>query len=414
MSKKVNGWRGGWTVVLILGLLLTLAGGSAVPTIVAGSEGEASVFLEPPSQTAAVGERVTVDIKINNVTGLYGAEVHLDFDPALLKVVDADAVMDGVQIAPSNALFRFDPAYYFVCPETGRRFYYREGEYFIPLADADNDAGTISYAFTLLHPASPVSIGPEGAVLATITFERLADGEARIDFVTVKLADAHGDAIPIPAENIRGAVVLVPAVVPPVNISIQPPTRSVVVGETFILDIQVDAGDQPVHGVSAFLDFDPTYLEVVSITPGDTLDVVLLNTYDNDAGTIDYSAGTLTEPFPSGTFVVATVEFKAIEETAATAIDFSTSEPRKTMAVYEGQDVTGAITGGTVKIRHDAPIFLQPPAITVCVGQTFELEIKTNVDDPQPVSGVAAFINFDAAKLEVVSVTPGPYLPLCF
>ncbi|MCL0048331.1 cohesin domain-containing protein [Dehalococcoidia bacterium] len=84
MSKKVNGWRGGWTVVLILGLLLTLAGGLAVPTIVAGSEGEASVFLEPPSQTAAVGERVTVDIKINNVTGLYGVEVHLDFDPALL------------------------------------------------------------------------------------------------------------------------------------------------------------------------------------------------------------------------------------------------------------------------------------------------------------------------------------------
>ncbi|MCL0095651.1 cohesin domain-containing protein [Dehalococcoidia bacterium] len=504
MSKKSAKWRVGWSLVAVLALLLSLPGSLVLPEKVAASLEAATVFLDPPSQPVEVGGKTTVEIRVTNVDNLYGAEVHLDFDPALLKVVDADAVMDGVQIAPSTDFFPFAPEQYYEVPENGKKYYYAYSEatggYFIPQAEANNAAGTISYAFTLLDPAPAVSVGPEGKTLATITFERIGEGTTNIDFVNpladeppVKLADVAGSPIHISPGNIHGAVILqkgVPAItltptsgpvgtlitvtgtgfaphvgvdikfdgdvvgsaitnadgdfsadftVPDkapgdytvtaidgagnkasatfslemmVNISIQPPTRSVVVGETFIFDIQADAGDQPVHGVSAFLDFDPTYLEVVSITPGDTLDVVLLNTYDNDAGTIDYSAGTLTEPFPSGTFIVATVEFKAIEETAATAIDFSTSEPRRTMAVYEGQDVTGVITGGTVEIRHDAPIFLQPPAITVYVGQTFELEIKTNVDDPQPVSGVAAFINFDAAKLEVVSVTPGPYLPL--
>lgn len=143
-----------------------------------------------------------------------------------------------------------------------------------------------------------------------------------------------------------------------VNIGIQPPTRDVVIGETFTLDIQVDAGDQPVAGVSAFLDFDPAYLEVVSITRGGTLNVVMAETFDNDAGTIDYSASRVTEPFPSGTFTLATIEFRPIQSTPATAIDFGILDPRKTMAAYEGRDVTGIIAGRTVEVIPDAPVAL--------------------------------------------------------
>ena len=198
-----------------------------------------------------------------------------------------------------------------------------------------------------------------------------------------------------------------------VNISLQPSTEHVGVGEVFDLIIQAEAGDQPVSGISAFIDFDPAYLEVQSVTPGSTLPTVLQNTYDNIAGTIDYSAGKLGGPFPTGTFTVATVQFKALTETdPSTAIDFSTTDPRETAADYAGSDVTGTITGGTVSITLDAPVFLDPASSeNICIGQTFSLEIKADVDDQQPVSGVQAFIDFDPAYLEVQSVTPGPTLP---
>jgi len=198
-----------------------------------------------------------------------------------------------------------------------------------------------------------------------------------------------------------------------VNISLQPSTKNVGVGEVFDIIIQAEAGDQPVSGISAFIDFDPACLEVQSVTPGTTLSTVLQNTYDNIAGIIDYSAGKLGEPFPTGTFTVAIVQFKALTETdPSTAIDFSTTGPRETAADYAGSDVTGTITGGTVSITLDAPVFLDPASSeNICIGQTFSLEIKADVDDEQPVSGVQAFIDFDPAYLEVQSVTPGPALP---
>lgn len=72
MTRKSCGWR----VFLVLGLLLTLVGGLAIPTKLAASLSEAaSVFLHPPSQTTGVGDTVTVDIKIKNVSDLYGAEI---------------------------------------------------------------------------------------------------------------------------------------------------------------------------------------------------------------------------------------------------------------------------------------------------------------------------------------------------
>jgi hypothetical protein len=101
-----------------------------------------------------------------------------------------------------------------------------------------------------------------------------------------------------------------------VNLSIQPSINTVAVGDTFSVTIQAEAGSQIVTGVSTYLNFDSDYLEVQSVTPGATLPTVIQNTYDNNAGTIDYSAGKLGAPFPSGTFTVATIEFKALALTS--------------------------------------------------------------------------------------------------
>jgi hypothetical protein len=206
-----------------------------------------------------------------------------------------------------------------------------------------------------------------------------------------------------------------------VNLSIQPSTETVGVGEVFELVIQADAGVQPVSGIDAFVDFVPAHLEVVDadvgapgiqITPGSALPTVIVNEADNYLGTIDFSAGKLGAPFPTGTFDVATIQFRALAPTSpSTAVTFSTSPPRQTRADYAGGDVTGTLTGGTVTVTVDAPVFLDPASSQKYIGQVFTLEIRTNVDSEQEVSGVQAFIDFDPDYLEVQSVTPGASLP---
>jgi hypothetical protein len=134
------------------------------------------------------------------------------------------------------------------------------------------------------------------------------------------------------------------------------------VDDTFSVTIRAGASSNLVSGISAFIDFDPDYLEVQSVTPGTALPTVLLNTFDNIAGTIDYSAGKLDEPFPTSTFDLATIEFRALALTdPVTAIEFSTAYPRVTTADYGGEDITGTLTGGTVsiQIRVDISIVLE-------------------------------------------------------
>jgi len=135
-----------------------------------------------------------------------------------------------------------------------------------------------------------------------------------------------------------------------VNISIQPSEVAVQVGEEFTVDIQIDAGEQQVTVVDAFLDFDPMYLQVIDITPGDVLDWVLLSRFNNELGTIDYCAATFTLPPPWGTFTMATITLTAMAETPGTSLNFSTVPPRETSAAFGGNDVTGVITDGMVTV----------------------------------------------------------------
>jgi hypothetical protein len=48
------------------------------------------------------GETVSVDVLIRNAPLIYGAEVHITFDPAMLAVMDADTRQAGIQITPGS------------------------------------------------------------------------------------------------------------------------------------------------------------------------------------------------------------------------------------------------------------------------------------------------------------------------
>jgi len=195
--------------------------GTELPT----ASGTPSFILKPPAQSLAPGETTTVNAVIEDVSGLYATEFHLSFDPTLLEVQDSDATIFCMEIAPSNELFPFvTGAYYSV---EGENLYYysysaNDGGYFIaPQCQADNDLGEIDYVIVLLSPegeacATPVSASADGAIVATITFSCLDEGEASIDFTTSpKLADTSGDLIAV--DSFAGAGITIQ--IPPPEIS---------------------------------------------------------------------------------------------------------------------------------------------------------------------------------------------------
>jgi len=124
--------------------------------------------------------------------------------------------------------------------------------------------------------------------------------------------------------------------------------------ESFQVTLQVQAGTQLVDGASASLNFDPSVLQVVSISGGGTLPVAIQSAFDNGAGTLDYAAGTFSD-FPSGTFTLATATFTAVATTTNTSLVFSTTPPRQSDTTYAGASVLGSTVPATLTVNEVSP-----------------------------------------------------------
>ena len=171
-------------LVATLALLLVALLLSGPLTGTGSAQEGATVRLESfPGQAGA--EAVTVAIRIENATRLYGAEVHLAFDPTHLEVQDADPGTEGIQIQAGD----------FPSPD------------FVVQNQADNVKGTIDYAATQLAPREAVD---GSGVLATLTVK--GKGTSSLTFVGAKLADPDGQEIP--SQSVDGQVEIAATAVP--------------------------------------------------------------------------------------------------------------------------------------------------------------------------------------------------------
>ena len=152
------------SLALLLAMLFSIPVGHGL------AQDGTTVVISPQSREVAVGAMTTVDIRIENVNGLYGAEVHLTFDPSLLEVVDADVGMNGVQIEPGT----------FPNP------------YFTAQNAVDQDAGKIDFAVSQGPNDFPVN---GSGVLATVTFKGKAAGTRTVSFANALLSDQSGGQI---------------------------------------------------------------------------------------------------------------------------------------------------------------------------------------------------------------------------
>jgi hypothetical protein len=124
----------------------------------------AQVTIAPPTGALVTGQPVTLDVIAQGVHNLYGAELHLRFDPAVTQVEDADPQQAGLQLIPGSLL---DPT-----------------QATVLVNQADNQAGTAVFAVTLLNPAPAV----EGSgLVAQLTVVPQQPGLLRLELESVKL-----------------------------------------------------------------------------------------------------------------------------------------------------------------------------------------------------------------------------------
>ncbi len=139
----------------------------------ARANGGAGVRLSAERLNLGAGNEMAVDILAEGVPPVYGVDVRLRFDPAQLEVVDADASAPGIQAAHGDFI---NPAQSFILENR-----------------ANNQAGTVDYALTLLRPAPPAQ---GNGVLARVTFRAKVDGWATVAVEQAAFGTQTGQTIP--------------------------------------------------------------------------------------------------------------------------------------------------------------------------------------------------------------------------
>jgi hypothetical protein len=154
------------TTTFILLFVLTLL----LTTSPALAQNGANVYLQPVEST---GDTVTVDVMIDNISNMYGAEFRLRYDPAILAVQDLNAEQNGLQI------------------EVGTLLPIDKG--FVVANKIDETTGEIVFAMTLLNPAPPAEgSGP----LARVSFKVLQNSPTTLNIEHAKLVAADLQTIP--------------------------------------------------------------------------------------------------------------------------------------------------------------------------------------------------------------------------
>ncbi|MFN8455439.1 MAG: cohesin domain-containing protein [Anaerolineae bacterium] len=146
--------------------LLTLLGAAA-----AWADAGARVYLQSAPAESGL---VAVDVMAENVTDLYGLELHLKYDPAVLEAQDGQAEQEGVQVEPGALL----PV----------------SQGFVVANKADQAEGKVTYAITLLNPAPPVNgSGP----IARLTFKTLQNTPSTIEVEQAILVSVNLQTLPV-------------------------------------------------------------------------------------------------------------------------------------------------------------------------------------------------------------------------
>lgn len=153
---------------ILFTLVLLLAAAGVMPAAAQTPRAELSII--PGEGQTVKGEILEVGVQIKNVTDLYGMDMTLNFDPAVVEVVDANPSLAGDQVSLGVFL---------------------EGGMAV-INQADNAAGSVHFVMTQLNPAEPKS---GSGNLLVIRFRGKQPGTSPVTLVDAQLATRDGESI---------------------------------------------------------------------------------------------------------------------------------------------------------------------------------------------------------------------------
>ncbi len=130
--------------------------------------GTGLLSFSPAPADIVLDESGDVTLQFSDLSGIYGVDIRLAFDGAVVQVVDANPD-SGVQISPGT------------CPAPD----------FVLTNQADNTAGTIDYVAVQLNPTPPCGSG----FILQIEFSCIALGSSPITFTSSLISDSGGAAL---------------------------------------------------------------------------------------------------------------------------------------------------------------------------------------------------------------------------
>ncbi|MDP6454560.1 MAG: cohesin domain-containing protein [SAR202 cluster bacterium] len=300
---------------------------------------------------------------------------------------------------------------------------------FLFRSSVQNPDGFISVA-----TAASRGTGNGNLVIADITFiPNIGPGQCAD--LTLAEVVAVDDSVPpefVSVAPVHGSICVVDDEVVGAPIEVQPTQANAVPDEIITLELWTNSTTtEPISGVELYLDFDPTYLQVVDSKDSiagvqiqhdaAALPIELVNTVNNSAGEIVFSSGDLSAPFPVGSFKVASITFKAISptpESQGTLVKFSFSENRVTKVSGAGNVILGE--------HHDSLVTVHEVKLTVQFGlqgglrtdEGWKIPVTVNLftpgadpllDTPELQHKAVAEKLGDKAQVVLTGITPSTY-----
>jgi hypothetical protein len=172
------------------------------------------VHFSPEFSELGLGQEREIELRIDNVSGLYGIEIQMTFARAIVEILDLDPAVAGVQVLQGD----------YPAPD------------FVVKNDVRNDSGTVWYAVTQVSPREALS--GSGRVF-TIRVKGRTAGSCELAVYFAQLVD--GEAMEITSAKQNGEVLVTgeATAVPP------PPSRTPTVNQT------IPAGPTPTAGPGA-------------------------------------------------------------------------------------------------------------------------------------------------------------------
>jgi len=398
-------------------LIFAVIGGIIPQAIPLSAAGDVHLRLVPSTTTPIIMSMFTVDVVVDaGSSEVSSVDVHLDYNPAYMVAVSCvpDTSQLETTLSPGNVA--------------------TAGQVSFGIGDQDGNLPTGTFT------------------IATITF--LCMGESTNSPITFVFDQQAGrqTEVALSGNSILDGVTET-AITQTCDAPIQLVASTPIVGKdrTFTMDINVETpGGSEVTEASAYIDFNPAYLEVTSVDPvldslgtagtittsvgkdisGSLLRIPMSPIINNTTGQIMYGAMKYTDqPALSIGTSFAYIKFNAIANTPLTGtnLTFFTQSSNLSTGAFSGiNNVAGVITGATVKIMDQpSTAYTTPPSdssiggtvdividtdiitpgiqdtVTVSNGESFTCEIIIQPREGQTYTNADAILNFDPTYLQV-------------